>query len=139
MKLDRDTVYRELLLEAHAAGVSAVADCTPVPMVVAQRADVLDDSSPVEKSWFVADGLCGFAWVHVPNARQSFCNWLRKNGIGHKSYYGGWDLSPRAVAYAVRRVEETAQSVAKKEAYCRAAAEVLKLNGVDCYTDSRLD
>lgn len=121
---------KEMFEKAHAVGMDALQKKIPTPMIVAQHANCMDDSSPVTKSWFVDGGVCGFAWVHISPARGPFVKWCKDNGIGHKSYYGGFDIS----------VREGGQSLERKLAYAEAFATALRAFGVtSAYADSRMD
>lgn len=124
-KLDFDVIANK----AHEAGIKAVEALQVIPMVVSERASPLDDSSPVQKQYYVADGVCGFAWV----AFKGNTAWGRyaKKYLGAKSKYGG-GLQIWISAYN--------QSMQKKEAYAQAYAKVLNDNGIaDAYADSRMD
>lgn len=115
--------------EASAAGVAAASACVPPVMVVSERANPLNDSSPVERQWMVEGGPCGFAWIKVPG-NSSFGKWLKKEGKGRSnSYEGGvhWWI----FGYG--------QSMMKKEAFAYAAAAVLRNNGIKAYASSRMD
>lgn len=84
--MDFQTIY-DL---AHAAGMAAVNKLKVVPMVVQQHQNVMDDNSPVTKKWYVADGVCGFAWVNVKPGNSAFANWLKVKKLASRdSYYGG--------------------------------------------------
>ena len=75
------------------------------------------------------DGECGFAFVHVPDARRDFARWLLKTGRAQKGYRGGATIScPRG-----------GQSVDRAYAYAMAFARVLNYNGVACSTEKLLD
>lgn len=90
---------------------------SPTPMIVEQHQDMLDDSSPVKKSWFVEQGVCGFVWVNLKPATSSFCRFLQKKAPGWKrdSYYGG-------LTYWVFQF---GQSYEKKVAFARELAKAL--------------
>lgn len=113
---------------AHAAGMAAGEAAVPAPMVVERHENPLDDESPVEQSWFVPEGLCGFAWVVTPG-NTSFGRWGKKRGLLSKHYEGGMHLWVRAFG----------QSVTRKEAYAAAYAAVLREAGLKAYSGSRLD
>jgi hypothetical protein len=115
--------------KAHAAGMEAGEGHNPAPMVVTQRADVLDDTSAVKNAWFVPEGVCGFAWVTVTPGTCSFAKWLAKNHDARKGYYGGMELW---VGYFN-------QSYERKMAYAEAFASVVSEAGVKCYAGGRLD
>ena len=117
------------------AGEDSGKKCTPVPMVVEQHTDMINDNSPVKQSWFVADGCCGFAWVTIRPGNCAFANWLKEKGFAkHDSYYGG-------VTYWVNYGN---QSIARKEAFAEAMVDYLLKYSEDLgtnriYSQSRLD
>lgn len=134
-KVDKAWKYVELLADAIVAGNKALAACTPNPMIVTEHESPFDDNSPVKNSWYVADGACGFAWVNVKCKGEGlkFINALKKLGKLDRwrkdSYYGGYTFW----------VREGNQSIAKKEAFANAFADVLREAGINCYANSRLD
>ena len=78
----------------------------------------------------MSDGVCGFAWVNIKPARGKFVKYLKDNNIGRKdSYYGGYTVWVRGFG----------QSLARKESYARAFADVLTTNGIKAYAMSRMD
>lgn len=131
------TAARKLYAAADAAGREAGAAAIPTPMVVGTPKNMMaslmggDDGGfdPDEPTYFVSEGVCGFAWVRIRPANGSFARQMKKAGIGYRSYYGGWDIS----------VRYGNQSLARKEAYARAFAKVLQDAGVDAFVDSRMD
>lgn len=125
----RDREFKALYEKADAAGMEAVSKLNVVPMVVCQHANSMDDRSPVVQSWFVPDGVCGFAWVVVRPGNSPFANWLKKNGLGRKGYGGGVHMW----------VHQFNQSMQKKETYAHAFAGVLCEAGLDAYSNSRMD
>jgi hypothetical protein len=126
---ERDAKWAELHAKACEAGHAAAEACKPTPMVVQQHANMLDDSSPVTQSWVVEGGPCGFAWVVIRPGNCSFARWAKKHARADKHYYGGVSIwCPLGT-----------QSMAIKEAYCRAYATVLREAGIDAYAGSRLD
>jgi len=127
--MKNDTKFQELYHTAHLAGMDAVARMTVTPMVVCQHANVMNDASPVTQSWVVPDGPCGFAWIVVSPGNCSFANWLKKNKLADKHYYGG-------VAIWVGLFN---QSMQKKEEYAYAFASVLVDAGINAYAGSRMD
>ena len=121
----------EIYAEAHSAGMAAGHGCTPNPMIVGTPTTPLgDDIDYSKKTYYVADGLCGFAWINIKPARGKFVTWLKKADIGRKdNYYGGYTIW----------VSEFGQSVTRKENYARAFTKVLGDNGITAYNMSRLD
>jgi hypothetical protein len=126
-----DKFYPDVLYyKANAAGMAAVEKCVPVPMVVVNRANPLDDNSSVVNRWVVPDGPCGFAWVNIKPGNCAFAKYLKDKGLARKdSYYGGVSLW----------VSYFNQSMAKKEAYAYAFAKVVSEAGIKCYANSRMD
>jgi hypothetical protein len=119
----------ELFKEADEAGNKAVEKLQVIPMTVNQHENPLDDNSNVVKSYYVSEGVCGFASVVIRPGNCSFANFIKKNYGAHKSYYGG-------VALPVRQFN---QSYQKKVAYAEAFAEVVNKAGIKASVDSRLD
>ena len=108
--------FRTLANQAYDAGLSAGKECQPVPMHIKGYAPV-------------ADGACGFAWVTVRPGNSSFAIWAKKNAGFSKAYRGGVELWIHAFN----------QSMARKEAFARAYAEVLRDAGIEAYSGSRMD
>ena len=121
----------EIYADAHAAGMAAGNGCTPTPIVVGQPTTPLGNDIDYEKdTYYVADGVCGFAWINIKPARGAFVKYLKQNGIGRKdSYYGGYTIW----------VSGFGQSLARKENYARAFTEVLRKNGLRAYNMSRME
>jgi hypothetical protein len=75
--------------------------------------------------------FCGFAYVVIPNARQSFVKWLKANNIGDKHYKGGWCIwNPN---------ENPTQSMDIKIEGAKAFVKSLQDQGFDCYYESMPD
>lgn len=124
--------YPALMHNAHEAGMAAVSQLQVVPMVVEQHADMLDDSSPVTQSYFVEDGVCGFAWVKFRPANSTFARWLQQNYPDNThvdSYAGGLNYY----------IHDFRQSLQRKSTYASAFANSLKEAGIPCYSESRID
>ena len=77
----------------------------------------------------ILEGVCGFAWIVVKDARKGFAKWLKDNHIGSKYYRGGWEIFADCCD----------QSYEKAKRYAETFEKVLKQNGVECYFESRLD
>lgn len=125
----KEQEFRGLYQAADEAGQEAVRKLTVVPMVVTGPVGL--DNEPLEgcKSWYVEDGACGFAWITVRPGNSPFANWLKKNGLGSKAYYGGVQIW----------VSQFNQSIQKKEAYAEAFAAKLSEYGITASAGSRLD
>lgn len=120
--------FEALWSKAYAAGLQAGQNAIPTPMIV--REGNLDGSAKAGgKSWYVSEGPCGFAWVTVRPGNCAFANWAKKKGLMSRAYGGG-------VQYWVG---EFNQSIARKEAFAYAAADVLQEAGIKAYGGSRLD
>jgi len=104
--------------------------------MVVTEVDLVDTPLPGGKSYYVADGVCGFASVKVRPATSGFARWLKT--LPRTEEY----LSPRADTYAGGihiAIIVGNQSMQKKEAYADAMAEVLRHYGVRAYSESRMD
>lgn len=115
--------------EAYDAGMAAAQSFEPVPMIVTEHQNPLDDASAVKKQWFVGDGVCGFAWITVHPANSSYAIWAKKNK-GYRAAYGGG---------MQRWVSEFNQSMQRKERFADAYATVLRNHGIKAYSGSRMD
>jgi hypothetical protein len=121
--------FKSIFRAAHEAGMEAGNARIPTPMVVSQRANVLDDNSAVLKSYFVPSGVCGFAWVNIRDARSAAAKAAKEHAGARPAYRGGMQIW----------VGEFGQSMEQKEAYAGAYARVLGENGIEAYADSRID
>jgi hypothetical protein len=106
--------------QAVAAGNAAANALVPVPM------NVRCSSGQV---YHVPDGVCGFAWINVRPGNSPFANWAKKQGLMRPAYGGGVQFW----------VGDFDQSMQRKEAFARAAANVLSEAGIKAYADSRMD
>lgn len=124
---DEATVYAEKIS----------ARIKPQPMVVGTAktffGDEIDETKP---TYFVAGGVCGFAWVVIKPANSKFVKWLKKQNIGYKAYGGGWAIMARPQN---TRNNPLAQSLEINEAWAKAFAEMLRANGIKAYAESRMD
>jgi hypothetical protein len=129
-KNTNDATFQELFLKARAAGLEAVNKLSVEPMVICEHKNLLDDTSPVTKRYVIADGPCGFGWINVRPGNCAFALWLKKKGyVQGAAYEGGVNIW----------VSEFRQSLAKKEAYAFAFAQVLNEAGIRAYGSSRID
>lgn len=125
-------IYAEALAAADAAFDAAVT--TPIVVgeakaVFGPGSDQIDYTKP---TYYVTDGVCGFAWVNIKPARGKFVTYLKQQGIGRTdSYYGGYTLW--------KPTTRRSQSLARNEAAARAFADVLRSYGITAYAQSRLD
>ena len=128
-KAGREDGFEKLLADAIAAGKAAAEAKVPVPMVVEQHANQLNDNSPVQQRWVVEGGVCGFAWVNIKPGTCSFARFLAKRKLASKGYYGGMEY----------HVGGYGQSMERKEAFARGFAGVLCAAGIKAYVESRMD
>ena len=77
----------------------------------------------------IMDGMCGGAYIRVPDARRDFARWLLKNGHAWRGHLPG----------AMRYFSSNTQSVDRARAYAEAFAGVLCANGVECSVTTYLD
>jgi len=119
----------EIANKADTAGKVAAEAHNPTPMIVQQHKSMVDDTSPVIKEYFVPDGVCGFAEVRVRPGNSRFANFMKKQMGARKAYYGGISLW----------ISDYGQSMELKQAYANAYAGVLQENGIDAWSESRMD
>ena len=122
--------WADVYAKAVKAGEAAYAAATPTPMVVGDAKGITSNEIDYTKpTYYVADGVCGFAWVEVHPARGGFVTWCKKNGHGRKGYPAGYHFW----------VKTPCQSYERKRAYAGAFAKVLTDHGIKAYAMSRLD
>lgn len=123
--------FEALYIKAREAGLEAGNGSKPTPMIVGSPSTVFgDDIDPTKPTYFVEDGVCGFAWVNVKPGNSAFAKYLVKSGRAHSdSYYGGITIW----------VSDYNQSMQRKEAYAHAFAKVLSDAGIRAYASSRMD
>lgn len=129
-KFAREAKFKALLDKAQAAGMAAAEKARPTPMVVGTPehffSDKIDTSKP---TYYVADGVCGFAWVTFPGT-TAFARWARDNGHARKAYGGGYQIW----------IRQHGQSYERKGAHAQAMAEVLREGGIkSAFADGRMD
>jgi hypothetical protein len=107
--------FQRILDEAVKAGIEAGEKATPTPMRI----------KGYEPIW---DGVCGFAWVNIAG-NTAFGRWIKKNGHGRKSYYGGLDIS----------IRHFNQSYERKLAMANRMAWILRGCGIKATAEGRLD
>lgn len=119
-----------LFEKADAAGKAAADAMTPVPMVVGTPTTMFgNDIDQTKPTYFVADGVCGFAWVNVKPANCAFAKYLTQIGKARPAYRGGVDMN----------VRDYNQGMQRKAAYAKAFANVLQAAGVRAYAYERMD
>jgi hypothetical protein len=151
--------FQDLIRAADIAGEQAVAGASVVPMVVGTPRNMMaslmggDDGGfdPSQPTYYVPDGVCGFAWVNFKaNATEGrkFLNWLKGNVKSSKPFSDvqpASTMEPRTDSYykgVSIWIGGFNQSMQKKEAYGRAFAKVLNeaaIDGLSVYCMSRMD
>jgi hypothetical protein len=126
----------DILVEASESAEQAVKACRPTPIVVGSPTtpfgNEIDES---KETWFVEGGVCGFASVIIKPARGKFVALLKKRGIGHAGYYGGYSVSSWQFAQSIRQD----QSYERACAAAAGAVKVLQSYGINAYVDARID
>jgi hypothetical protein len=114
--------------QAHEAGMAAVESAQVAPMIVGSPSTPLgNDIDPKQRVYYVADGVCGFAWI-VVKGNDGFGRWACKQGIARDGY-----------KCKMIWVSQFNQSMQKKEAYASAYAKVVRDAGYSAYSESRMD
>jgi hypothetical protein len=108
-----DADWAQLWGWANGAGIRAGESHVPTPMFLSGIAAI-------------SEGKCGTALVRVYDARRGMARWLKRQGLGDSDGYGGTVMfNPIA-----------SQSIDRANAWARAAASVLRLNGVEADVQS---
>lgn len=134
--------YERLWREMQRVSHEALAQATPpTPMIVGSPSTPLgNDVDPNQKTWYVADGVCGFGWVVLGSGRTGFAQWLMKKGYGSKHYqWGGGYKGVSVWPHARDGFAETRQSLQLKQQVCAKIAEYLRSEGFDAWSESRID
>lgn len=109
---------------ANSVGLDAYNNCVPTPFVVKGYAPFMD-------------GLCGFSWVRIFDARTCFVKWLKSNNIGSKGFKTGWFIT---VNYDdTNNSQSSFQSFEPKKAYAESFARILKKNNINCEVINNID
>ena len=117
-KAQRETDFQRILDAAIQAGNAAHETAKTIPMVVEQRANILNDRSPVVEQYVVEGGVCGFGWVSIAPCNSQFANWLKEKGYTIDGYAKCINLRPRLGS----------QSMARQEAWAYACSKFLNDN-----------
>jgi hypothetical protein len=131
------TTFRAICEKATAAGKAAVEKARVVPMIVGEETGFFSGKIDYSKpTYFVEDGVCGFAWVNIyPKNKGN----TRLGKEERKVYEAcGFHKNEYEKSYQLW-VSAYNQSMQKKEAFAKAFADVLRENGINAYSGSRLD
>lgn len=107
--------WRKIHEMAHSCGMQRGEKKVPNPMIL-------------EKWGTIWEGICGFGWVSLPDARTPFARWALKEGIGYATRPG---------VHISSKLQS--QSVERNFSYAIGYAEVLRANGIECRAEKRLD
>jgi hypothetical protein len=134
--LDKDKFFA-ICDAAHEAGIKAVSDLAVVPMLVGQETSLfsgkIDYTKPVE---YIADGVCGFAWVSVKPEHKGNTRLGKDERIVLEA--AGFSKNDYEKTYQLW-ISLFNQSMQKKEKYAAEYAKVLRANGIRAYSGSRMD
>lgn len=130
-------MFDAIFNEASEAAVKAYKEAKPHPVIFGQAVDIFSNKMVPGSEELCTEGVCGFAWINIKPARGPFISWLKKNNRGDRGVYGGWTLG----TYDITDHTCNSQSLARKEAACRAFVEVLReyFPGMRIWVSSRLD
>lgn len=133
-----ESLWNELKRVAHEAYANAT---PPTPMIVGTPTTPLgNDIDYSKQTWYVADGVCGFASVVLDSGRSGFAKWLVANGYAGKHWVVG--LGYRGISFWANSRDgfpETRQSLQLKEQVCGAIARHLQSKGISAWVESRID
>jgi hypothetical protein len=130
---ERYAKYQEWITACSELANTAYLNAQPAPMAVYETAGLSDAPKPGGQSWYVSEGVCGFAWVTISPATSSFARWLSKNKIGYKAYKGGWQIPMHFF------VGQIGQSLERAEAASLACSRFLREQGIKAHASSRMD
>lgn len=121
--MNRDSEFSALLEKAHEAGraKAAIMAAAPGGVQYVRAGTAMNFSEPFP--------ICGFAWVNIRPGNSPFANWLKKNDLAHKDYYGGVNIW----------IGDYDQSMDLKYAHAMGMVEIFKEAGILAYAGSRLD
>ena len=130
---ERDQKFETLMNQLAGIADAAYMAAQPAPMAVYETVGLSDTPKPGGRSWYVSEGVCGFAWVVVKPATSSFAKWLARKEIGYKAYDGGWVLPMHHF------IAGMSQSLERAEAASYAVAQELRKHNINCFATSRMD
>ncbi len=123
MTMTQEQEFYAIHAEAREAGQLEVVALEVEPMVVTGRG--LDGK---RTSYYVSDGVCGFAEV-VVSGTCAFGKWAKAHGLMRKHYPKGLSMW----------ISDYNQSLQRKEAYAKAYTRVLVKHGIEAHYESRMD
>lgn len=127
MQNKTNPLFHSLWDQAMAKGREAAMAMTPTPMGVVS-ADIFGKPLPGAKVEVISEGPCGFAWIKF-KGNTAFGRWAKRELRARSAYPSGLCIA----------IHDYNQSMQRKEAHARAAVRFLKDNGIDVWSESRLD
>jgi hypothetical protein len=122
--------FESLFAAAIDAGRSAGANAKCIPMTVGSAKSIFSNEIDHDKpTYYVADGVCGFASVTGIKGNTAFGRWLLKTRNGRTGYPSGVFIKSPIISQSLTRNEEA----------CCAIVKVLSAAGITCYMSSRMD
>lgn len=136
-----DAKFAQLFEELKSVSIQALAECpAPTPMIVGSPSTPLGtDVDPNQKTWYHADGVCGFATVVLESGRSGFAQWLLKNEKGNKWWSFGRYKGVGIYTFSRFGFANIGQSYEKNKFVANAMANYLRNAGFDCWVDARVD
>lgn len=130
------SIIYDIFSEASTAATAAFHAAKPNPVIFGQAKSLFSNEMVPGTEEYVADGVCGFAWVRIKPARGEFVKFLKSRNIGDKGVYGGYTIS----AYEIG-IPGFSQSMERKEAGCKAFVDVIKkyFPNMSIWVESRMD
>lgn len=132
-----ELLWQELKQVAHKAYENAT---PPTPIIVGSPSTPLgNDVDFNQKTWYVADGVCGFASVVLDSGQTGFAKWLVSNKFAHKHWRIGVGYKGVSFWAEGKGFPETRQSLQLKQQVCGAVARHLRDKGFNAWVESRID
>jgi hypothetical protein len=142
----------EIIKEAEEAGAKAFVANNPTPVIFAVAANLTGNEIIPGTEEYVADGVCGFAWVSIypkkSEVNKQFIKALKdadmidinKDGRCTTKDYPFSKINYLGpVHYQYWVSYQCSQSMQRKEAFAEAFVKVLEKHGITAYVHSRMD
>lgn len=107
--------YEYIYNVANTLGMISANNCIPTPLVIKDHHTIFE-------------GLQGYVYITVFDARKGFAKWLKINCIGNKNYRLGWDISIELAPN--KDIEWTCTSIEPQEEYANEFCNVLEANDI---------
>ena len=141
-KTDFPALFEELKQVSHKALAEAP---VPTPIIVGSPSTPLGtDVDPNQKTWYHADGVCGFATVVLESGRTGFAQWILKERpkgekLGSKWWTSGRYKGVGLYTFARYGFADIGQSYEKNRYVAGRIAAHLRSKGIEAWVDSRID